>query len=556
MNKFKSLIYLVLSTLIISLLPTTSFAEKSSRTSIYDYEQINKVFDVAYGAKDDQLGFTPNGTEGEIGTGVVSFYVQNNNVYFLDNVNKKVSVFDESGSFISSYDLSYARWLSDLIVLDNQTIYVLDSAKRFVYEINKDGEKVNSYDVPKEITIPTGLGKTINNKITVDQSQDIIVELKSGNKLGKSNLPNVEEKINENKGKITFNNGETIGDFTVNFEESYGGLTVNSIMPNRIIYTKTEVASHIPKIMAETHVYVANKKGETIGAVRIPLEEMYFAPRHLVRVDNNKIYLISPKENHLTLYELKPGKTFEKRLDDRINNFTKDMSNKVSSSKVSSTQTETNNDVSTQSNTGENGYLHRSDAGSRANSMINETWTVSSSNKSQASGTVLPDYVSNASSGSTLESIPYKWGGGDAHDIGAGSRNSFNYYQQNGYQTGDVDTNGYGVSSVTGLDCSGFVALAWYRSDKKYSTSSLYEITHNITKSDLKYMDALNDSGFHTLLYVNSGSNGIYTKEATTDGNQSAQDYSRTWYWLETSNDFIPVRYDRIADDGDPLPIY
>lgn len=123
----------------------------------------------------------------------------------------------------------------------------------------------------------------------------------------------------------------------------------------------------------------------------------------------------------------------------------------------------------------------------------------------RASGTLLPDHVRNASVGSTIIGIPYKWGGADAHDYGAGGRSNFGTYQSQGFQTGDIDWNDYGVSSVTGLDCSGFVGLAWFRTDLKYGTSTLSNISHAITKPQLKHMDALNDSGFHTLLYVNGG---------------------------------------------------
>lgn len=42
---------------------------------------------------------------------------------------------------------------------------------------------------------------------------------------------------------------------------------------------------------------------------------------------------------------------------------------------------------------------------------------------------------------------------------------------------------------------------------------------------------------------------------ATTDGGQKAQSYNRTWSWLETTHDFVPIRYDKIVDDGVPLPI-
>lgn len=186
--------------------------------------------------------------------------------------------------------------------------------------------------------------------------------------------------------------------------------------------------------------------------------------------------------------------------------------------------------------------------------MIDYRWTIRNGNLTAASGTTIPSYLSNKKVGDSITSIPYNWGGGDGATEGSEGRNTFGTYQSQGRQTGDVNTNkSGGNSSVTGLDCSGFVANAWYRIDKKYSTSTLSQISNSITKANLKRSDALNASGFHTVLYMNNTADGISTKEATTDNGGRSQNYSRTWTWLDSRN-FISIRYRGIVDDGDPLP--
>ncbi|WP_053368055.1 hypothetical protein [Bacillus sp. FJAT-27245] len=540
----------------------TEAVNLSEDLQITNIETLNPALEIKYSDKEDEVGFKPNGTEGDIGTGVTSFFVQNDIFYLLDNVNKKVLITDKSGK-TSTIKLNESSWLEDVYVDKKKNIYVLDFANRIVSKYSQDGQHLNDYSIPDSLEVPTGLEVNHKGEIIVNQSQDISVNLTQGNSLT-STRPLAEEditiketRINENKGRITLTEAGKSYDIDIDFEESFGSITVNSLKSNQIVYTKTEVAADIPKIMAETHVYVANKKGKILGAARVPLEKMYFAPRHLVRVDKNKIYLLSPEPTKLVVYELKPGNFFNKKLKNRIQAYKMEHQAEMEAMDKNLKTTENQDLITIQANNGPNLHLHRADALSRANAMINHTWTVYAGNKPSppASGTKLPSYVANAAVGATLTGIPYKWGGGDGKDYGAGGRKTFVTYQATDkIQTGDVDTADFGVSSVTGLDCSGFAQLAWLRTDKKYSTSSLSEITISISKSNLKYMDALNHAGFHVVLYNGASSDGIYTKEATTDGGQKAQSYSRTWYWLETTHKFVPIRYTRIADDGTPLP--
>ncbi|WP_339249889.1 helix-turn-helix transcriptional regulator [Sporosarcina sp. FSL W8-0480] len=138
----------------------------------------------------------------------------------------------------------------------------------------------------------------------------------------------------------------------------------------------------IPKIMAEMHLYIASKKGHTLGAVRIPLEKMILPPDELVRVDNNSIYMISPQEGNLSIYEIKPGKIFAKHLKNRIERFKESKEYSAWKSQTATNKTE-EQVVTIAANTGPNGYLHRSDVANRADRMIGYSWKVISGNKQQ-----------------------------------------------------------------------------------------------------------------------------------------------------------------------------
>ena len=73
--------------------------------------------------------------------------------------------------------------------------------------------------------------------------------------------------------------------------------------------------------MAEMHVYVIDKNGNVLGAVRKPHERAEYYSRNNIRVDDGKIYYLSAELEAVYVYELTPGKTFENRLNERIETF-------------------------------------------------------------------------------------------------------------------------------------------------------------------------------------------------------------------------------------------
>ena len=71
---------------------------------------------------------------------------------------------------------------------------------------------------------------------------------------------------------------------TVQFDHSTGGIRILDIRSNQIIFEKTEVAD-TSKIMAEFHVYVIDKEGNILGAVREPYEQSDYYSTHFIRND-------------------------------------------------------------------------------------------------------------------------------------------------------------------------------------------------------------------------------------------------------------------------------
>lgn len=323
----KATIYFLITFLTLLLLLTlTVKSQDSSKTDLQvnTEESINDLITINYGDKENEVGFKPHGTEGDIGTGVTSFFVRNNVFYFLDNVNKKILITDGKGS-ISNIELLEDSFLEDIVVDKKENIYILDTRNRVVYKYSNKGHELKKYSIPDTLKIPTGIELNKNSEIVANQVQDFSINLITAEKLTKTRTVDETEinevKANDKLAKIAFTEHGKKNEVDVSFEESFGGITLNSIRGNQIVFTKTEVAADIPSIMTETHVYVTSKKGEVLGAVRIPLEKMHFAPTNLIRVDNNNIYLLSPEPRQLVVYKLNPGKQFQKKLQQMIDDF-------------------------------------------------------------------------------------------------------------------------------------------------------------------------------------------------------------------------------------------
>ncbi|KPB03764.1 hypothetical protein [Bacillus sp. CHD6a] len=279
---------------------------------ILEHSQVNLIMEVGYGDQENQVGIDPKGPESN---NVSSFAVYDGTFYILDNFNNKVLIIDAQGNY-RTIPIDEAKHLVDILVTNDKEIYVLDSGQKLVYQFSNNGELINTFEISVEI--PTGLVYMKEYGVTVNQLQGRVELVETGERIPAEDLPYREIRVSEVEGEIWINdNGENI-EIEVDFEHFYGGLTFQSITENQVVFTKTEREAEFTTIEPETHVYIVNKHGSTLGAVRIPSENMEISASHLVKTDGNKIYLLSPEASHLAIYELIPGKSFEKLLDDRI----------------------------------------------------------------------------------------------------------------------------------------------------------------------------------------------------------------------------------------------
>lgn len=135
----------------------------------------------------------------------------------------------------------------------------------------------------------------------------------------------------------------------------------------------------------------------------------------------------------------------------------------------------------------------------------------------------------------TYLGVPYDWGGfvtlqefddDIADGLGAGS-----------HSWHDV------LSCTTGVDCSGFVSEVWFE-PTKYGTWTIDQVSFEIDREDLLRGDAINQPGYHIVLYAHESDAGklILYESAGYDVRLTA---NVSWYSL---NGYTPIRHDSITN--------
>jgi hypothetical protein len=283
-------------------------------------ESFTPVLKLEYGMEPGEIGEIQH-TPGGSGLGPMSFFVKNDVFYILDNSGKKI-VITTKNQHISTIQLNKNSWLTDIFVDDEEKIYVLDTLYNTVSKYNQSGNLLETYPIEESTTyILTDVTVNQNNEILVSQLQGRTLNLMTDEYVwAKEKLFSVNRK-NEESEEIILNESGKEQKIEILFEHSNGGIVVHSVKSNQIIFQKTEVSPNTPNIMIEMHMYVIDKNGNVLGAVRIPHEKSQYASSHYIRVDHDKIYYLCPEKDGLYIYELTPGKQFEKRLQKQIDTY-------------------------------------------------------------------------------------------------------------------------------------------------------------------------------------------------------------------------------------------
>lgn len=283
---------------------------------INEEENLEEVLKLPFGNGPNEIGIDWGGNEREK-RGPTSFFVRNNNIYILDNVNKKIVM--QSGDSVTEFPLKGLGWGVDIYVTKKKNIYVLDMTNRNIRVYNSKGKLLDKISVPEGIKIPTNLSIDYNKSLIVQQLHGSGFNFKKNKRVVGRHFENqplvaIPKIVDDKTGGIKIKDKDKSYEITVDYEHSFGELIVLGIVGDQIVFEKTEVASNTNEIMAEKFIEVIDKKGRFQGAANVTLENMVYVPNVGTRVSNNKIYLLSVEEDGLKVYDVKVGKSYKKKL--------------------------------------------------------------------------------------------------------------------------------------------------------------------------------------------------------------------------------------------------
>jgi MYXO-CTERM domain-containing protein len=146
------------------------------------------------------------------------------------------------------------------------------------------------------------------------------------------------------------------------------------------------------------------------------------------------------------------------------------------------------------------------------------------------------DYESDYPPGDYV-GVPYDWGG-------YVTLGEFDDQLDDGYGAGSHSWHGV-LSCTTGVDCSGFISMAW--ETDHYSTSTFADgPTSEITWSQVKRGDAVNDAGSHVVLFTHETDAGWPVFYEAAGGAEKVR-LNATGGWSYVDG-YQPIRFDDITD--------
>lgn len=156
----------------------------------------------------------------------------------------------------------------------------------------------------------------------------------------------------------------------------------------------------------------------------------------------------------------------------------------------------------------------------RAKTYAEHGWTMEAAN---ASADCSSSYASDYEPGQHV-GVPYAWGGYDTPE-------DLDKRLEEGLGAGSHGWHGV-LSCVTGIDCSGFVSRVW-QLDRKHSTSTMSEVSEEITLEALQPGDALNKAGRHVVLFAGRSEAGEPILYEASGGRSKVTLSTPGWSYLD-----------------------
>jgi streptogramin lyase len=496
------------------------------------------VFSIPIGPND--VRYADEGVEELIPWGPAAFTVAKDGSFWVtDSVGNRLVRYSSRGDRLQAYSLDeLVIGALDVKVRDNEMVVLGEHEfAPSIVRLNGLGRLVERYQLSREEQHRGLTG------IELAERGEVLAVREGGAGLSRihpgatrSTLVDLPEMVRNGKRfsarggdlKATSRQGYSLGyvqagdtQVTVEVPNFLGGLRVLSANPDGSFYVVVEEVAFSPAaIRVDQTVRHYGADGAMLGVARVPIAERYTAVENGLAVGRRgEVYALVTRPRGVDVQRL----TFQSRLPAIL------------------PETSVQFGVAEEPTFGITCSRTRDAVVNDANAYLNLSTYLSSTNTDgYCAGRRKPRYIGGAG---TYPSMPYKWGG---WDTGAMYKDGMAAGRQAGDICGDGTCDSDPVlSCARGMDCSGFITRVWRRTDKKYGTSTLSEISHTISKSNMLAGDILNKAGSHVVLFHKTTSTGLYIWEETKTSSWDRVVYRHTSW--STWDLYTARRYNEIC---------
>ncbi|NOK60721.1 MAG: hypothetical protein GFH27_549297n322 [Chloroflexi bacterium AL-W] len=452
---------------------------------------------------------------------------------------------NQTGEIIDKIDLSeLAVGVTDIETTE-EGIFALDSAapEPSVLHLTHTGDLIARYNIPfKEQFLISVTGLVLNDndelfiedraqitdklldstgQLAADEQGNTGIQAVDGFSVGGHTIHIPKSSVaQETKHDETILIGGNSVDIAV--EQDLGGVQIVGAHSAKSFYAQvTELSNDAAgTLLVDTVLHQYSVDGQLLGLARIPLQEQFVRVDNPIALGENAAYALLTEPEYISVVQLNLYDTLPSILPVKSRQDDKTQEIQHGESGVNSCS------------------IYRQYISQNAYSYISASKYLNVTNTDgDCAGRSKPRYIGGPG---TYTGVPYDWGGNN-------TAADYTSAMDDGYKAGNTNTAYGKLGCSRGVDCSGLVTRAWGRSDKKYGTSTLPEISTALPDQwSLKEGDIMNDFVTHVFLIRSIDDGGANVYESTVDAGLDRVVY-RYLPW-GAFNGFQPNRYNNLCD--------
>lgn len=262
---------------------------------VYD---VSTIIELSYGESDGRVGLL-FGRQDVQAVGPLSFAVTAGQIYVLDTVNERVSVFDRNGQFQRSIPMGYG---TDLVVKRDGTIYMLNSGESVVIEYQPHSGSQIRHPIPYNFLADLKLDREENVSVRVSD-EEIYSIAQSVSKVGtRVSGESYSCRILDNyTGAITDN--QTGKEIQVSTTQVFGSITCLGTDRHGNIFVIVEKLLPADVISVEKEVQKYTSTGELVATIPVAIDYVAHPIRELIIDDDGNVYHLRPLQDRLLIQQ-------------------------------------------------------------------------------------------------------------------------------------------------------------------------------------------------------------------------------------------------------------